>query len=124
MLPPPRSHSTLDSPWGGKNAYTESIVVRRLGQILAMVVLVTCFAGLTAESRRAPFASDPASQRLASSTKLVECRTVDTIPSFYVMPYPVMPPSVFIEALTRLDIPPVPVLSLSPVYRLRPPPIR
>jgi hypothetical protein len=99
-------------------------VIRRAGQILAILIVVTCFLGLTTESRRACFRSTPAQRQLGDSTKIVECRAVDTVPHFQVIPYPALPPRVFFEALPRLEVHPPPVAFISPVYLFRPPPTR
>ncbi|MCX6622199.1 MAG: hypothetical protein NTY38_14250 [Acidobacteria bacterium] len=89
-----------------------------------MVILVTCFMGLTAESRRAYFCPDPSHHQLADSTKIVECRAVDTVPQFHVVPHLDLPLPVLVEALPRLEVYSPPAAFFSPVYFFRPPPGR
>lgn len=106
-----------------ETTYTGGIVIRRLGQILAILIVVTCFARLTAESRWACFSPDPAQRQITYSTKLLESRAVNTVPHFDFIPLPVPPPAVVLEALPAVEEAPPPVIVVSPPTFFRPPPV-
>jgi len=106
-----------------EKTYTDSILMRRLGQILAIILLLTCFVRLTAESRWACFSPDPTQRQLTESTKLMECRAVNTVPHIEVIPLPIPAPAIVLEAMPVLEEAPPPVSFVSPANFFRPPPI-